>query len=269
MWLNYMRKVGLLKKLYGAKNNIFFITNRYEYLSLLNSYARTANASTLSFERKGQFSNKFEHMVYMLNEKMTSLRATNQLGFKEYLTCNDRVYFTLANDPRDSAFLAELGRAGYCTLSTADTDSLYINKFFIGLFGNNDSPRALHFFLQLFQRASGGIASKPGRLFFNKRRGLITNLIFSGMSSPFAARRAPGKGHWRVEPSRFALRGTRAARARAKAIGSANDVGFIYDLPYEAFAVAKTFKFLRRDYPDKRSHMPADSSLLYEYRYNK
>jgi hypothetical protein len=269
MWLNYMRKVGLLKKLYGAKNNIFFITNRYEYLSLLNSYAGTANASTLLFERKGQFSNKFEHMVYMLNEKMTSLRAANQLGFKEYLTCNDRVYFTLANDRRDNAFLVELGRAGYCTLSTADSDSLYINKFFIGLFGNNDSPRALHFFLQLFQRASGGIASKPDRSPFNKKKGLITNLIFSDMPSPFAPRRTPGKGHWRVGPDRLVLKGTRSARARAKAIGGIDDIGFIYDLPYEAFAVAKTFKFLRRDYPDKRSRVPAGLRPLYEYRYNK
>jgi len=129
----------MLKRLYSARNNFFFITNRYEYLHILDAHAKRAKATTLFYERAGQFSNKFEHMPYLLEKKMRNLGVNNDVGFLDYYESNDRVFFTLGNDARDTVFLKEIWRSGFFCLSTADTDSLFINRAFVGLFGNNDS----------------------------------------------------------------------------------------------------------------------------------
>jgi len=237
-----MKKTNLIKRIYASNNNLFFITNRYEYLHILDDHAQRANATTIFYERLGQFSNKFEHMPYLFDIKMKNFGVHNQLGFLDYYASNDKVFFTLGNEERDRTFLSEIGRSGFFCFSTADTDSLFISRHFVGLFGNNDNLRSLQFFLQLFVRNAGGRASviDTHDMFINKRFGTKMLLKFSSLGGVHR-RRMFGRYDKKPRPD-FGLRASKSARALCKASGG-NFTGFIYDQVRQAFAVERAFKF--------------------------
>jgi hypothetical protein len=167
MWLNYIKKITLIQRLMGdRRNQFFFITNRLEHLHFLDSCANSIGGNTLFYEKAAQFYFKFGTLDarHIMGKKMKGLGVANFMGGKDYLLSPSKVFINIVNNSaKDSYYFKQLVEAelDFLTFSPADTNSLYV-RHLLPLFGNNDSPRALNFYLSNFKRSA--LFKKTSRL---------------------------------------------------------------------------------------------------------
>lgn len=162
MWMDYIKKINFLKKLYASNSDLWFITNRYEYLGILDDHARESKAKIFHYNARRLFQEGYVGVPETLNFRMKLMGINNTAGFKNYHNSTDKYYFLINNERKDKLFLDEMAEDGYnneprLCISTANTNSLHINTFFYGLFGNNVPMSSKFFYFSLLKRCSGTI----------------------------------------------------------------------------------------------------------------
>ena len=129
-------------------------------------------ANTILFERAAQFSIKCgaKDMEDIVGNKMPGLGVKNNfLSPAGYRNALSKIFILIANNSVDDRiFLRNLAGAerDFMTFSPADTNSLYVESF-IPLFGNNDTAKSWHFYLNIFER--GAWSRKTSRPFSSLR----------------------------------------------------------------------------------------------------
>jgi len=161
MWLNYIKKINLVKRLMAdEKNHFFFITNRLEHLHFAAACADKISANTIFFERAAQFSFKLgpSDADYIMGEKMGNLGVKNFMTAADYKHAASKIFITIANNsPKDKLLFKSLtghrAELDFLTFTPADTNSHCVSAC-IPLFGNNDSPQAWNFYMNVFNRSA-------------------------------------------------------------------------------------------------------------------
>jgi len=105
MWLNYIKKINLMQRLFGAgDNHMFFITNRLEHLRFLDHYADRIGINTLFFAKAAQFSGKCGYKDNYMGgaEYMKSYGVKNYLTAEEFRRTGKRVFITTSNSNRNT-----------------------------------------------------------------------------------------------------------------------------------------------------------------------
>lgn len=159
MWINYIKKINLIERLFSDKrNNFFFITNRLEHMKFLAGYAEKIGGNAVFFERDGQFSRKCgaRDSFYTMDKKANQLGARNLMGGGDYARAKSKIFIVLNNNNTDDRFfLWNLATAQLklLTFSPADTNSLFTSRF-LPLFCNNRGFKSWGFYLNLFVKAA-------------------------------------------------------------------------------------------------------------------
>jgi hypothetical protein len=233
-----MKKINFFKKLYASGSDMYFITNRYEHLTLLDKNAHRVGANIMFFERLGQFSSKYSTNVHILERKMSYMGIANHTDFKTFYDSNDKVFFMLNNELRDKMYLKELSDSGAFCISVANGDSLYINRAFHGVFGNYKSFKSMNFLFSLLARCSGRYShyqslSKKShhhvRVMLKEKHS--PKLFSASLQRSLSARLLPN------------IRARRTDRAAVRAMGE-DFYAVRYDSVREEFAMIRTFKYL-------------------------
>jgi hypothetical protein len=165
MWLDYLKKINFLKKLYASNSDLWFITNRYEFLGLLDTFARDSRAKVFHYNSRRLFQQGYLGVAETLNFRMKLMGISNTSGYKEFQQSKDKYYFLINNEKRDKLFLDEMIESGFndedrLCISTANTNSLYINSYMYGLFGNNIPLSSKYFYFSLLKKCAANIFSE-------------------------------------------------------------------------------------------------------------
>lgn len=160
MWLDYIKKVNFLKKLFASKSDLWYITNRFEFLGILDAYADQTGAKLFHYNARRMFQEGYVGVAETLDFRMKLMGIKNASDYTSYHKNKDKYYFLINNQINDKLFLDEMIEPGYndeprLCISTANTDSLYINTNFYGLFGNNVPMSSKFFYFALFKRCYG------------------------------------------------------------------------------------------------------------------
>lgn len=164
MWIDYIKKINFLKKLYASNSDLWFITNRYEYLGLLDSFALESRAKLFHYNARRLFQEGYVGVPETLNFRMKLMGIENTAGFKDFHNSKDKYYFLINNSKQDKLFLDEMIEPGYndeprLCISTANTNSLHINSSMYGLFGNNIPMGSKYFYFSILKRCSGAVGA--------------------------------------------------------------------------------------------------------------
>jgi len=249
MWIDYLKKINFLKKLYASNSDLWFITNRYEFLGLLDSFAGEAQAKIFHYNARRLFQEGYTGVPETLNFRMKLMGIKNTSGFKEFQNSKDKYYFIINNEKRDKLFLDELIEPGYnneprLCISTANTNSLYINSFIYGLFGNNIPMSSKVFFFSLLKRCSGSVFSND---YFVRKKSKFDN--FSNHNTYRLTHRSGFSKSFKGSP--FLMDSGLAA---SKLVFSKNlHYNLRFNHIHNVFVIKKLFKYIRSTGPKSKA----------------
>jgi len=226
---------------------VWFITNRYEYLGILDSRAYQARAAIFLYSRRGQFSFKYSHTAFTLEKKMGYMGVCNTRDFLQFHNSPDRLFFTINNERKDNTYLAELASKGYLTVSSANSDSTRINTNFYGLHGNNRPVKSMYYFLGIFVKCAmsttGEIEKYPVQTKFSRR----ILKFYQPRSVADYYRICKGARKW-----------DRPWVAKAQLFSLGDEIDMCkYDKVNERFELLKTFKYIT-SLRTQAGHTPED-----------
>ena len=113
------------------------ISNRYEYLQLMDSYAPSIGGYVMHYACRGMFSeNYFKLPAYFGGDFTKNAPLTNRITFDEFSKRAGNVFCVPHNTAEDREFFRDLTRSGVLAVVPVDVDAHLTDKHAIGLVGN-------------------------------------------------------------------------------------------------------------------------------------
>lgn len=137
LWLDYMRKYAVLKKLKKSDANWILLSNRYEYLQLMDAYAGDVGGYVMHHGCPGALSENYHKLpIYFSGDFSSNAPFTHKITFEQFSKKAGNVFCVPHNTYNDREFFKDMTRAGVLAVMPMDVDAYLTDKHALGLIGN-------------------------------------------------------------------------------------------------------------------------------------
>lgn len=138
LWLDYIKKYTAFRRLKASGSNWVMISNRYEYLKLMDTYSSYVNnAYVMHYGSRRLFTDRYYALPsYFSSDFVKNAGFRRHLTFEQFKNPAGNIFCVPHNQPRDRPFFSDLTNAGALVVTPIDVDAYMSERSCLGLMGN-------------------------------------------------------------------------------------------------------------------------------------